>query len=303
MSIHFKVTISTLILLGMLSACVKTIDIPYPDYEPQMILTGILQPDSILKIRLQESLPIVSKDSVCPAIINAKVACYENGKLVGMMKHVSNGYYSMNYFPKEGLYYKIEAENETTKTMAQDTIPFRSVCTVVLGNLNPNNSNGNPDLLLKMNKSKSGYTWLSPYFRYKRNNKVETDVSVFISSEPFFDTFNSYKEPNGQRAFGNYVRMKPEFGGNLEVNFTVGNQVSVIKEKGDIFYLQVNDLSKNYDRYLKSALVAYENRLTDKNGAIYNPFAEPVPIFSNVQNGVGILAAMQTQRIIIKRIE
>jgi len=299
MDISFKYLLVFVTLLMVLSSCVKEVDIDYPNYEPQIVLTGLMQPDSVIKIRLQKTQSVLSAAGTYPFVSDADVFCYENNKKIGQLKHDNNGFYRLNYFPKQGATYRIEVLYDNKIITAEDDIPYGSDLTITMGAPNYSNPNQNLDLFLKVSRSNLSYTWLSAILSYQFGGEPRIKGAVIVSSFPIFDTFNAYKSLSGVDSFEDYARLKPDFLGNYNFKFTVGNQLSNVKTKGDIFYFQVSDLSKNYDRYLKSSLTAYQNS-PEENGAISDPFAEPISIFSNVKNGVGILGAMQTRRIILK---
>lgn len=302
MNTNFKYIFLNLLLFIFLSSCEKNIEIEYPAHREQIVLTGLIQPDSILKIRLQKTLPVLSKDIAYPSIVDANVFCYENNKKIGQLKHTQNGFYVLNYFPKEGSVYKIETTYGNKVITAEDTIPTFSDINIAIGKNNTNNPNQNPDVFLNIKRNSKSYIWLSAILVYK-NTKSETQIksAVIRSSFPIFDTFNSYKSIDGTNSFDKYARLNPEFLGDWDIKFTVANQTSVIKQKGDYFYFQVSDVSYNYDRYLKSSLLAFETRPSE-NGTIKNPFSEPVSVFSNVKNGIGILGAIRGRMIILKEI-
>ncbi len=284
------------------SSCTQNIDIPYPDYIEKIVLTGVLQPDSMIKVRLEKTLPYQTNDSL-PAITNANVVCYENGQVLGTLKSDNRGNYSIKYFPKQGKNYKVEAIHNGQIVSAEDTIPPYTNFVITMGKTNANNPNNNPDLFLETERKSITYNWISAFISYKWNGKIETSSAVIISPAPIFDTFNSYKQPDGKTSFGSFVRMKPDIFEKINIQFSVGNQVSAVKQKGDMFFFQVSTVSQNYDKYLKSSLLAYQNRFSDSEGTINNPFATPLPIYSNIKGGIGIFGAIQTEKIVLKKIE
>lgn len=302
MNTSFKYVLTFALCSVVLSSCIRVVEIDYPDYQPQIVLTGVMQPDSILKIRLRKTQPLLSAPGSYPAVVDATVFCYENDKEIGQLKHEKNGFYRLDYFPKEGANYRVEVLYSNTKITAEDTIPFASNVAITMGASSSNNPNGNPDLFLSIARSNISYTWLSAVISYNLAGSMRTNGAVILSSFPIFDTFNAYKSLSGIDSFQDYARLKPDFFGDYVIKFTVTNQVSAVKIKGDSFYFRVSDLSQNYDRYLKSSLTAYAN-LPNEDIEIGSAFAEPIQVFSNVKNGIGLLGAMQTRKIVLKKIE
>lgn len=302
MNSNIKISFVFVCLAIILSCCTQNIDIPYPDYVEKIVLTGVIQPDSIIKIRLEKTLPYPADDSL-PAITNARVVCYENGKLLGPLKPDNRGGYAIAYFPKEKNAYKIEATYNGQIVTAEDTIPTHSNIAITMGQNNANNSNNNPDLFLKTERKSISYNWISAIISSKWNGKPDVNSAVIVSSAPIFDTFNAYKQPNGGTSYDKFARIKPEILEKISIQFSVNSQVSVVKEKGDMFFFTVSSVSLNYDKYLKSSLLAFQNRVVDSEGTINNPFATPLPVYSNIKGGIGFFGAMQTERTILKKIE
>jgi Domain of unknown function (DUF4249) len=291
-------------IIFALWGCAKEVSLPYPEGSSQIVLNGILQPDSTIKISLSRTLSVVATDSAYPFVSDAKVNCFENGKWIGTLTHLAKGVYSLPVYPKQNAVYGIEVIHESTTLTAQDTMPPLRTFKIEIGKPNPANYNENPDMRLFCYRNKPNYTWLAALYKYRWSNNTKTNSAVVASNSPFLDTFNSYRSLNGSRTFGTNVRIKPEFIGDITIDFTVTNQAfSAVKDKGDVFYIEIAEVSHQYDKYLKSAILAYENRPVDFDGRLNNPFAEPVAVYSNIKNGLGIFGAMQLQRIVIKKVE
>ena len=297
-------------LLGLLCVvlfvkCTKEINLPYPDYEAKVILTGILNPDSMISVQLLKTLPALSTETIYPAITNAKVLCYENNKLLGELKNGENGYYRLNLRPQSAKKYRIEATINDLIVSAEDSIPLPVVYDLTItAPVKDERNNNNPEVIFNRAATTTPvYTWLFIGLNYKRSLGVyeplvtQFGTTSFASTSPYLDTFNSFLNFNGKKAFsGNATRIKPEFNQNIQFSFSPNNTLL----RDSTLYVQVSTVSKNYDTYLKSSINAYQTRLTNRDGEINNPFSEPVKIYSNVKNGVGIFGAMRTQRFLLK---
>jgi hypothetical protein len=64
-------------------------------------------------------------------------------------------------------------------------------------------------------------------------------------------------------------------------------------------YLYVMNVSRAYDRYMKTAITAIKNRFADDDGGLNNPFYEPINVYSNVENGLGILGSVNARRKVL----
>lgn len=104
-------------------SCTKEIEMPFPDTEPQIVLNGILHPDSIVHVYLTKTLPLKSTQTTYPIIENAKVLLFENEELIGKLIF-KDSLYRLDYKPKPGHRYTIEAEVPGYTTVrASDIIP------------------------------------------------------------------------------------------------------------------------------------------------------------------------------------
>ncbi len=75
--------------------------------------------------------------------------------------------------------------------------------------------------------------------------------------------------------------------------------VSSIKSV-DSAFVYFSCLSPTYDKYLKTAITAYQNSLVDNSGDLKNPFGDFLPVYSNVKNGLGIFVGFNSKKIVLK---
>jgi hypothetical protein len=283
-------------MASILTGCIKNIDIPYPDYRPKKVLIGTLEPNKPISIRLSTTLPVTSTDTVYPPITNAKVLCYEDDILLGELSHQKNGIYTLEKTPKSGSVYKIQATIDSELIMATDTMPSPVNFIVELTEDALQNVNYNPDFKLEIQRELKSYNWFSITY-YRTSPPIRIRPQPFLSESIYLDTFNASKSPNGKTSHGFNIRIKPDYIGKLMIEGVPGNQFA----KDNSLYVQFLDVSFNYDRYLKTAIVAWENRVSNNEGGLNNPFYEPVTIYSNVKGGIGVLGSVQTRLVAVKR--
>jgi Domain of unknown function (DUF4249) len=289
MSVLFRVVF--FLVWITIAGCTKVIDLPYPAYEERIVLMGILNPDSVFSIRLSKTLPPLTTDTVFAAITSAKVVCYENGTLLGNMVHQQNGIYVLNRKPQQLKKYRVEAVVGNTKVIAEDSIPVFPTFQLSITAPKAENINKTPNIIVKRGPIKNAVNWLSrSQYGYSYSLKQNTFSLENLSSlDPYLDSFNAYRDDSGRTIFSRNIRIKPAFTEAIEMTLTPINQIL----KDSTMYIHIVAVSFSYDRYLKSAINAYENRLIDKEGQLNNPFYEPISIHSNVKNGIGIFGAMQ----------
>ncbi len=284
-------------MTSILTGCIRNIDIPYPDYKPQKVLIGTLEPNKPISIRLSNTLPVTSIDTVYPPITNAKVLCYEDGILLGELSHQKDGIYTLEKTPKSKSIYKIQASVDSETITATDTMPSPINFSVELTKDNLQNINYNPDFKLEIQRESKSYNWFSITYYRSRQSILGLFSQPFDSESIYLDTFNASKSPNGKTSHGFNIRVKPDYKGKITIEGVPVNQFA----KDSSLYVQFLDVSYSYDRYLKTAIVAWENRVSNNEGGLNNPFYEPITIYSNVTGGIGILGSVQTRLVVVKR--
>ncbi|MCY7357268.1 MAG: DUF4249 domain-containing protein [Rudanella sp.] len=296
------------VLTGTFS-CVKTIDLAPPAFVQEPVLSGLLHPDNLIRVQLSYSFPANAVNPSPTRIQNARVTMSEDGLLLTPLAELKPGLYGLNQKPKAGKVYSITATlSNGVKLTAQDRVPVRPTLTARLTGSNPDNSNSNPDIILKLSpfESASAIQWLSMYMRERtgRDQFFETTTQGIQSNSLLLDEFNSsLSGKNFKRAYWPYARIKPvpaETLENLTITFNTGNSVARVDKPDEFYQLTIWTGSPAFDQYLRSTLVAYQNQVSGDGGISENPFAQPSPIWSNITNGKGIFAGYSTQVIVLK---
>lgn len=309
----------------LLSSCTKILPLEGPAFEKKAVLTGLLHPDSLLSVRLTWSRPLTESSPYLP-IESAQVTFFEDDKSLGIATYQRNGSYQLGLKPSVNHTYRVEVNvPEYGVLRAQDYLPELLPLTVQTGPRNPDNINSNPDLTLSFTPTPQASFWLAinhsrvrkdfPDTCYTSNGSglkpgckfEETVVHLynFISTRtPVFDQFNgSVDSFGGVFMFGAMTRVLPEYaplGTQQNIVFSMLNTAYGLRADADSrekTYLEVTAAGPAFDRYLKTAFVSQANQLTDFNGSLQNPFAEPSPAYSNVENGLGIFGARNRRSI------
>jgi hypothetical protein len=301
--------------LSRLCSCVKTIDLAPPAFVQEPVLSGLLNPDSLIRVQLSYSVPANTVNPSPLKIQNARVTLAEDGQVLAPLAEVKPGLYGLNQKPKAGKVYSITAIlSSGVKLTAQDRVPVRPTLTARLTGPNPNNFNGNPDLVLKLSPFENtlAVQWLSVYQREYRSypgstNKLETFTKGIQSNSLLFDEFNSnLSGRNFKRRYWPYARIKPVAIETLQdpsITFDTGFSENDVAKSGEFYQLTIWTGSLAFDQYLRSTLVAYQNQVSGDGGISENPFAQPSPIWSNITNGKGIFAGYSTQLVILKEVK
>ena len=111
------------LLLLMLGSFTKDLDLAWPREPPQLVLNGILHPDSTIQISLSTTIPLTPKSTDFPIVDNATVTLYEDDKLLEDLVF-RDSVYVLDYHPKAGSKYTIEADATGYPTVrASDVVP------------------------------------------------------------------------------------------------------------------------------------------------------------------------------------
>lgn len=286
-----------------LVGCSSLLDLESPAFEKKIVLTGILHPDSTLKIKLSFNQP--NDDTLSPTLIdNASVSFQENGIDIGIGKPIGQGRYELQYKPKPSYTYKVRANiNGFPVLAAEDIVPDVPIFSTQVSLPNPSNPNENPDIFITISQ-KDTY-WISAYRREfnKNSNTTTTKSQSILSNSIEFDFFNSsFDNLLGMRSFEYYARIDQLKVALLPytIKLITVNSINQLKSPQEGFYLLVFRPSSTYDNYLKSSIIAYQNRLLNSDGELNNPFAESTPVFGNVTNGLGLFGAINSKVVVIK---
>jgi hypothetical protein len=123
-----KVLITTLsaILIFLTTNCEKYVtDFQFDEKDPRLVLSAILEPDSIIKINVSSS-QIFNPPTQAKTINNAEILLYEDETALGAPTSIGEGYYIFeNHYPKPGSTYRAEVRADGfTTVLAETTIPL-----------------------------------------------------------------------------------------------------------------------------------------------------------------------------------
>ncbi|MGF1637125.1 MAG: DUF4249 family protein [Cyclobacteriaceae bacterium] len=323
----FESLISVFTILLGLSSCVQSFDYDIGDSQPQVVVNGILVPDSLFKVHVSLS-KILSPDFDFEPVNDAHVLLYKNTHLVGQMEMSEPGVYIWNDYPQPGETYKIEVEISGYKKLsAQTTIPDK--LTFSLLDYSYSGSTFFYNFELDMQDSQQSKPWVSifsndykplfdlndrfgfprpepdpePYWwlPYFDTAKIVTRlVGSLESTSPYLDDFNKRLAPfEGRYQYDYYVRVRPPSGAStvaIELATGYNRGISFGAYEGDErpgVYVSVFNADENFDRYMKAAVLNYTF------GVIYapNPFFTLQPTHSNIQNGLGLFASYTIENI------
>lgn len=308
-----KYIVIILILFSAFS-CTKTIDFDDEGLANRLVLNSVIYPDQGVTAYLTFSTSILSRPTLAGGglMADGTLEIYENGTLIKEEYSPTGRFQFPEIKPKAGSTYRIVGKSHDKQLEAETTVPNKveviSIDTATVSdqfinkrlrvNVKIKDVTGDnffrikvsqENLVLNTNVDGKG---TQKYYVYTSENWISSDDPVFNSLYNNFggdgfdmgpandynifpDDYFKGKEYSIQFFIDNY-----EYGGTSYSEYYGNNGTSRTIYKRRIVHIQ--HLSKDLYTYLKY-LKLYD---------FYhdNPFAEPVPVYSNVKNGVGIFA-------------
>lgn len=298
-SLTKNIVLLNIVLAVVLVGCEKTIDFNGEKSDPLTVVNSIITPDSLFWVEVSKSLHI--SDAVAfPKVVNAGVDIYENGKFVSTLKHLHDGFYSGDFKPVAGKEYEIKVETGEVNVSAKTTIPETvKITSLKLDSVQDQDGMENTELTLRFNdpeemknyykvsalvvneyaaENNGEYAVATDSYWAKLSSNDRVIVATFGQQDAFDDSsINSYSIFTDDLINGVSYDLKVLTNTSGYANNTE-NKVTNIK-----YVVYLNSISEEYFYYLKSR---------SKNSWYKDdPFSEPMPIYSNIKGGVGILGA------------
>lgn len=319
--------LSTLVVFFL--SCEKNIEFKGKVTDPLLVMNGILTPDSVVSIRLTQSRFVLGEMAPIKHIPNATVSLFVNNEPKEELVHVEEGIYRGTYYPAPGDDIRIEVTAEGfRKVSSQTRIPDRINVTLndstVTIKEEESVSPYQPETVTKITSrnmqvqlkltdaaNKENYYYVKAiqyYYSHSRilredikeiklsevlKNNITDSGNIFegifndegegedgMVSNLFTDLFVDGKDILFDFSFYNMLESSDEYAGSTwEEGLTVES------------IIEIGEISKDMYQYLISGSKA-------KNAEDYGPFGEPAQVYTNIENGVGILGAHTTYRFV-----
>lgn len=292
--------ILSFIVLGV--ACEKTIEIDLEDAKIKIVVNSLINPDSTIKVNITRSRHILDNAEIS-ALTDASVKLYEDETFIGDMTHISGGNYQIDYKPQIGKEYKVEVAHEKYDNVQGVTKVLPSIPIIMIDTVTSIDEYGNPILNFKVNFSDPVDE--TNYYLFKIRNTYdyeEWDENLIIYDTLYVgpDTTIIDEDHGGYVSFyrtedlwinsddliieeymwSSGVIFSDEIinGENYSFSGEI-NKWSLYGSENNISF-ELHALSPETFKYYKSV-----NQHYDTSG---DPFAEPVIVFTNIENGIGI---------------
>ena len=290
---HLILLLPVLALLS-LSNCTKEIDFDAQDIAPRIVINSLFTNDSVWAANISRSVGVLDTTSYTN-IDDAVVSIFDgNGIMVTSLTNQGEGLYTSisEATPEANESYTIEVSAPGyTAVNATNAIPS-AIPIYDIDTVSSTNNNDQTILETTINfqdpPETDNYYMVEVLIKGTWINEWEEDTIEFrepleISCNDLnIETINSFTSGGFENTYL-YIMLKDQnFNGeDYSLTFSVINYAE-IKDMDLFGEIRLVNTSEAYFNYLKSFNM-YQN-------TINNPFATPVQVYSNVNNGMGIFA-------------
>lgn len=280
-------------------SCEKVIPFEGDVNTPKLVINSVFESDSTFKVHVSSSRSVIdtsSFENIDDAVVTIKDG---NGNVIEVLNHVVNGFYKGLVLPEENTTYILEVNHPNyAKITASDSLPspiiINSVDTSTI--LDPINGNR---LRISMNfddpENNQNYYLLETYSvnEYLIVENLDTIEYELDTTKQFMvltdEVFQNGGSPWRDQGLFNDLLFN---GQNKTLEIEIPNENWSGSEDGyDWSYktltlrLYLHNITVSY-YYYRTSLELFQN-------ASGNPFAQPVQVYSNIENGFGVFAGSQ----------
>ena len=280
-------------------SCEKVIPFEGDVNTPKLVINSVFESDSTFKVHVSSSRSVIdtsSFENIDDAVVTIKDG---NGNVIEVLNHVVNGFYKGQVLPEENTTYILEVNHPNyAKITASDSLPspiiINSVDTSTI--LDPINGNR---LRISMNfddpENNQNYYLLETYSvnEYLIVENLDTIEYELDTTKQFMvltdEVFQNGGSPWRDQGLFNDLLFN---GQNKTLEIEIPNENWSGSEDGyDWSYktlslrLYLHNITISY-YYYRTSLELFQN-------ASGNPFAQPVQVYSNIENGFGVFAGSQ----------
>ncbi len=287
----------------MLTGCVKILNDELKTKETKMVLNAAIAPDSVFTVNVSRTFNIFEDESAdnLPFIDSANVLLYEDDQFLFQLQNTGYGFYKHpGFYPQIGKQYRVTVSHgawHDIESIASipPKVPIVSLDTSSVFNSDEYGNNETQyigEITYNDPPGVANYYQLScVLYNYYNDSLVYVDPQSAVwptdDNERFFDSQSgSSLLWSDKLTDGKQVTFKFIFLYAYAYNKMARENKQTFK-----FEFHLKSITKNYFTYLKSLGVYWET------GGSENPFSEPVVIYSNVDNGYGILGAYSSDTI------
>ena len=277
-----------LILTSLLISCETFIDVDVTDREKRLVVHSLFNPGEPFTARISHSLATFSNEEY-QELTNALVVISSENSSDTLSYY--DGLYLSNNFPEPGIRYSIEVNNEEYQSVnANDVIPDEIIVVDLTSDSGFHNGQITREFELTL-KNKAGIkeyiiiellileTW-----DYGKGDYYPTNIST---EDPVVENINDIEYGAQKLLFTDQSFDGQEYKLRFFIPYYYSENAS--------FKVRTYSCSESYYKYIKTI-----DKYHETNGDF---FSQPVQIYSNVENGIGIFGGYrinETELIIIR---
>jgi hypothetical protein len=276
----------------LFASCETIVDIELPKIKPMIVVNSICTSDKPWRINLTASRNALDNEKLQP-IKNAKIEIIGDSSIGNSLIYYKNGTYKTNRLkPKTNINYQLRISADGFETVTSNCIIPKAVQikNVAIDTI----MNEYQRKELKITISFTDTPGIENFYSLKvlRLTTYEGGIHVwpehFTSNDLLFQNDDNALFENQNKNFGgSEAFFSDEILNGKNYKLTVNVELFGIRDKQN-FEVVLNSLSKNYYKYLRTKRMQRETR--------DNPFAEPVIVYNNIKNGLGIFAGYSSSK-------
>ncbi|MCF6353143.1 MAG: DUF4249 domain-containing protein [Cyclobacteriaceae bacterium] len=286
-----------ILLLGF--GCETIVDIEVPRNPPSLVINSTLSDDAFIKVHVSQSQYILESGDY-KMITGAIVEIFEEGTLVETLPDSLEGYYiSANYIPKRGKTYTIKvAKNGFETATAEALMPLdtANILSVKMDTVRESIDGYTSSYLrfsveIKDDKAYDNFYNISVYLGgYFKRYDYSVDPPVLIDSlYSYQKLYLQSRDPSLEdfQSYGQNILFNDElFNGSTYKMNVLSSRWGSPDENQYTYFVALANTSESYYRYELSSQLQY--------WVDGDPFAQPVTVYNNIENGFGIFSAFNT---------
>jgi len=287
-----KISIIISAILIIFSSCETILDIDLPEGDKHIVISGIMTPDSIIKVQVSKSKSVLDTASI-KYMSTAKLKLYEDDVFKQYMEYTQNGFFISTIIPQNDKEYKITADYGELKTAtAKSNVPH-IVNILDISKTQVTTTNGTENhIKIKIDDPAGTENY---YFIAMKSLVYEYDENGNPTGKYFeYSKYLSSKDPVFRNGFMNFnlngmdglVFSDESFNGlDYSLDITAGYTYTPDKEFDNSTLYKIYLLSVTKDLYYY--ILSFNNNQVTTN----DPFSQPVKVYTNIENGLGIFTA------------
>ena len=293
----FNIIIALLLVL-VIQSCETVVDLKTPEHKQLLVPNCFFNTDSFMVVQLSTSKGSLDNNQKSNTVNAATVQVFENGQIKEILQQIGDGIYKANTFkPKAGKTYhlKINAGNYD-EVDAANTIPIP----IPINNFSFKDSafiesGGGGGYMAQLTLNISDPANEQNYYAIQ----VFTYDTMFLNFPPgpgdtliIARKIYAYSEdPNTSYSSYAEVMMNDEIINGQNYSFKINFSSYEIMPNSKINAV-LQSVSKEF--------FLYATTLTNQQNNQGNPFSEPVRVYSNINNGLGIFAGFSESTVIVR---